>query len=323
MADHLDDADAQLSLLDLLNTGSDAEADDEPEPDVAGIVRTFSPASKRRLGRAIASVDWADVIKPGDRLALVTLTYPAAWQSCCPTPDAAYAHVRALAKRFARATGRPLSCVWKREFQRRGAPHFHLLAPLPSTILEEPVHRWLSRSWYEIVRSGDDRHLVAGTGIDWSEGLRMVDANRAAAYFTGYSAGKADAKAYQDEAPEGWCNDNGSIGRWWGTMALEAVRAEVRITPGNVVEAKRLLRGVLGAQNRTRTVRTRRIDRSTGEVSYRRSRRRYRLSSLRGGATAGCTFLTNDGPALAIALARALQLDQTEPWPKGQRRPLP
>jgi hypothetical protein len=307
----------QGDLLAFLNE----DDDDDDGAELAGIVRTFSRGSKRRLGRTIASIDWADVILVGDRLALVTLTYPGDWRTVCPKPAYAYRHLRALAKRFNRATGRNLTAVWKREFQRRGAPHFHLLAPLPTHVGAEPVREWFARNWYEVVGSGDERHRNAGTGVDWSEGLRMMDANRAAAYFTGYSAGKQDGKAYQDEAPDDWANDNGSVGRWWGTIGVEKTTAWARVTDQQIVGTKRLLRGVLNSQKRTRTATVRRTDRATGEIRYRRVRRRYRLSSLKG-RSAGCTFLTNDGPALTIAIARALDQTPTT-WTPGERRPLP
>jgi hypothetical protein len=310
----------QGDLLDFLNEADNDEDDDAA--DVAGVVRIFSRASKRRLGRAIAKLDWTAAIEDGDRLALFTATYPGEWETVCPTPEHAYRHLRALGKRFERATGRKFKGVWKREFQRRGAPHFHVLTPLPQMIGEETAREWFARNWYEVVGSGDERHLKAGTGVDWSEGLRMMDANRAAAYFCGYSAGKADHKHYQDEAPEGWANDNGSVGRWWGVLGMETVTAEARINPEQVINAKRLLRGVLGGQKRTRKATVRRIDRTTGEIRYRKVTRRYRLSSLNGGAKAGFTFLTNDGPALTIALARALDTEP-RPWPPGERRPLP
>jgi hypothetical protein len=94
----------ELTLIDFLNEEDDE--DDEGAPDAAGIVRTFSRASKRRLGRAIAKLDWSAAIEDGDRLALFTSTYPGDWQTVCPNPEAAYRHLRALGKRFERATGR-------------------------------------------------------------------------------------------------------------------------------------------------------------------------------------------------------------------------
>ena len=154
----------------------------------------------------------------------------------------------------------------------------------------EDARTWIARNWYEVVGSGDERHRLAGTAVDWSEGMRMRDANRAAAYFTGYSAGKQDHKSYQDEAPQDWANDNGSVGRWWGVMGMKPTTAEARLTSRDVIETKRLLRGVLRAQKRTKVYTTRRVDRFTGEIRYRKSRRRYRLSSLVGGDRADVHF---------------------------------
>ena len=148
----------------------------------------------------------------------------------------------------------------------------------------------------------------------------MNDANRAAAYFTGYTTNKD--KSYQDEAPDDWRNANGSIGRWWGTLGLEVTTAERRITDTDIINTKRLLRRAIAAQKRTKKVTTKRVSRETGEVTYRTSNRRYRLRSLNGGHKTGCTYLTNDGPALAIAIARALH-PPTDLWPPGQPWPLP
>ena len=311
--------------VDLDGFAEFLQCDDEDCGGVLGadrIVTEFSAASRRNLGRTIASVDWPSVIRPGHRLAAVTLTLPGDWRKTTPQPDVFYRHLRKFDKRYKRATGHSMSCVWKREFQRRKAPHYHLLMPLPLTIDDMAVQDWISKAWYESVGSGDERHLRAGTRVDWSEGMRMSDANRAAAYFCGYSGGKADEKAYQDEAPGDWTNDNGSVGRWWGTLGLEITTAEARLNERQVVDAKRILRRAMKAQKRTRVVSTKRTNQATGEVTYRRSVRRYRLSSLKGGAMSGCTYLTNDGPALAIALARAVNPISTL-WPPGQPRPLP
>ena len=171
------------------------QCDDEDCGGVLGadrIVTEFSAASRRNLGRAIASVDWPSVIRPGHRLAAVTLTLPRDWRKTTPQPDVSYRHLRKFDKRHKRATGRSMSCGWKREFQRRKAPHYHLPMPLPLTIGNMAVQDWIPKAWYESVGSGDERHLRAGTRVDWSEGMRMSDANRAAAYFCGYSSGKAD-----------------------------------------------------------------------------------------------------------------------------------
>ena len=203
-------------MQDLFN-----EPDDEAEDDESagrGVVREFPRASRRRLGRKIASIDWSAAIEPGHRMAMLTLTYPTDWRTVCPTPSDAYRHLRALAKRYQRATGTPLRAVWKREHQRRGAPHYHVLCAVPIVVGDRPFPEWLSSSWFEIVASGDHRHLRAGTGVDWSEGLRCSSARHAAVYFVAYTGPDGQqSKEYQHRSPEGWVNDSGSVGRWWGS----------------------------------------------------------------------------------------------------------
>ena len=161
------------------------------------------------------------------------------------------------------------------------------------------------------------RHLLAGTRIDWALGLEASDPNRLAAYFSAYSTGKG-GKEYQHHPPDGWQNENGSAGRHWGYRGVELTRSEVGLTREQMIEAQRFLRRYVASQKRTMRTRGR-----TGERP-RAVNRRWQLRSLVGLDT-GFTFLTNDGPGLALALARAIDQPEQEetPWPPGQPRPLP
>ena len=73
----------QGDLLDFLNE----EDDDDDAPEAAGVVRTFSRASKRRLGRAIAE---ARLVRQRSRTATAwpsfTATYPGEWRDGLPEP---------------------------------------------------------------------------------------------------------------------------------------------------------------------------------------------------------------------------------------------
>ena len=312
---------------------------DEPEGDLddlddfdscgdGGVVAEFSRKSKARLGRAVASIDFYTPLKatPGSKIVHITLTYPGDWETVCPDPATLKAHLDAFARRYLRAFGVKLHCVWKREFQRRGAPHLHLLVVTEGrTLAGHGLHRWVSRAWFDVVGSGDRRHLRAGTRCDWAQGLRMSDAHRAAAYFSGYTASKD--KDYQEVLPYGWRNENGSAGRWWGVRGFKPLTAQVRITATAQIHIRRLMRGALGAQKRTRRQTVKRTSRTTGEIRFRKLRRRYSLSSLDAQRDIGFTYLVNDGPAFVVGLARALALmgdnDDPDPWPAGQPRPLP
>jgi hypothetical protein len=211
--------------------------------------------------------------------------------------------------------------MWKREFQDRGAPHLHIFGWWPWRINDHSIHAWLTRSWFEIVGSTDIRHARAGTRVDYHQSIKMSDPARVGNYFASYATSKG-SKEYQNEAPADWTNPNGSVGRYWGIVGLERLGAEVLITPDDMAKVQRLLRGVLGAQKRTH--RTRYSTKGKGPDGMRRRKvnRRYRLSSLKG-LDRGFTFLTNDGAALAYDIARAIQLDHSLPWPRGQPRPLP
>jgi len=127
------------------------------------------------------------------------LTYP----DCFPSgPETWHRHLSSMLKRFGRRY--PGTCiVWRLELVPRKsghnlgvwAPHFHLLVlNVPRLSLE-----WLSESWYQVVGSGDPRHLRAGTSAQRARSFRAVSC-----YILKY-CGKAQAEGF-----DGW------TGRVWG-----------------------------------------------------------------------------------------------------------
>lgn len=78
-----------------------------------GIVKEFSSASRRRLAKLVNCI--------GDSCSFLTLTYP----FCYPGAGEAKSDLRAFFKRILRRF--PSSgIVWKLEYQKRQAPHFHI-----------------------------------------------------------------------------------------------------------------------------------------------------------------------------------------------------
>jgi hypothetical protein len=161
--------------------------------------------------------------------AMLTLTYPGDWLTVAPDGEAVKRHFAALAKRYERAWGEPLVCIWKLEFQGRGAPHFHLSTtpPMGFTTIVDPdtgvlrsvdFRTWLSITWAEIVAHPDPehrrRHRAAGTGVDYAEGIKLTDPRRMAVYFAKYGTG--GRKDYQHRVPHEWlsvalvCDDCGA-----------------------------------------------------------------------------------------------------------------
>jgi hypothetical protein len=129
-----------------------------------GKVAGFSRKSRKRLFDLLASIPH-DVLQPG--VLFVTLTYPSEF----PTDHQTYkSHLRAFFKRLYRKIGREVPILWRLEFQKRGAPHFHLVV----FGLRRVDLKWLSASWYEIVDSGDTSHLLAGTNVKFVLDKRAI-----------------------------------------------------------------------------------------------------------------------------------------------------
>lgn len=139
----------------------------------------------------------------------VSLTYPAEF----PAPDdhGIYKnHLRVMGQAMRREFGENLSAVWKLEFQKRGAAHFHLLVfGIEGDVAT--VRQWFLRRWFEIVGSGDEKHARAGTQVDVARSvagamsylckyLAKEDQTRPG-NFTGRYWGKVNGKALPEASP--------------------------------------------------------------------------------------------------------------------------
>lgn len=133
----------------------------------------------------------------------VTLTYPGEFS---PDWRRWKRDLDAFLRRLERK--RPESgVIWKLEPQTRGAPHFHLLVFGASYSL---LRWWAARAWFEVVGSGDERHLRAGTRVE-----RLRSARGARAYAAKYLGKLPDA------LPSGV--DWEAVGRWWGVRHPENI----------------------------------------------------------------------------------------------------
>lgn len=97
------------------------------------------------------------------------------------------------------------SYLWFLEFQKRGAPHIHILLdyPLPQDEVGRlDLFTMVSVQWFETVGSGDEKHLLAGTRC---ETIRKQDG--AARYCLKYAY-----KTKQKCVPAAYQN----VGRFWG-----------------------------------------------------------------------------------------------------------
>jgi hypothetical protein len=253
----------------------------------------------------LVSLDYSTLVEAGPA-AMVTLTYPGEWLSVAPNGRAAKAHLRALQLRWRRRWGAPLVGIWKLEFQRRGAPHFHILARLPVAAGTSGVGEflsWLSITWASVVGHADAgeraRHVLAGTGVDWREGLRASDPRRVAVYFLKH--GMLSGKEYQNCVPLAWQEPGQGPGRFWGVWGLPSVVREVPVTYAQALRISRTVRRWHKASDAVRVTKVVRVDHSTGLLRQRTVRRR--VVWMRG---AFGFHAVNDAPALALVVARLL-----------------
>lgn len=188
-----------------------------------GEVRGFTKASRHRMLQFLQTVDREKCGMP----LFVTLTYPGKWPG---DPRRWKRDLEVWLARLKRA--HPAAwAVWRLEPQRRGAPHYHLLVFGLLMLAKE----WLSRSWFEVVGSGDERHLRAGTQVQRVESWRRV---------IGYAA-KYLAKEVS-ELPKAWQH---GVGRWWGIHRRKLApreALEVELEGAAYFRVRRVLRRLLG-----------------------------------------------------------------------------
>lgn len=178
------------------------------EGSVRGKIEFLSGASRRRLALIAGN-------SPVTFRSFVTVSYPA--QFPCDG-KLVKKHLKALLEALRRRCG-ALEYLWFLEFQRRGAPHLHIFTdhalPEPLSIMTRkcgrtgkdcrvhwPSQDWISSRWYEIVGSGDERHLRAGSA--WE----VVEKPDGAARYVA----KESYKTFQKQVPKDFQN----VGRFWG-----------------------------------------------------------------------------------------------------------
>ena len=125
-----------------------------------GRVTTFSPQSRRRFIRKMASVDQG--ADGPNRLLFLSMTYHRNWPE---DPAVQYDQLRRCHRKLERRFGR-IPLFWKKEFQTRGSPHYHLVAFLPA---ELATRRQISKfvdfataCWIDVVAGPEgSRELMA------------------------------------------------------------------------------------------------------------------------------------------------------------------
>lgn len=321
----------------------DDVSDDDDDLPRRGVIREWSPRSRSRMVKALADIDHDSWLQPHWRLAMVTLTLPDNWLAVAPKGEDFKAAFRRFEFRWLKA-GLPWQCVWKLEFQRRGAPHLHMMIRVPDESWRDPRGRapfrmWLSRAWADSVRSDRvfchrcqvercdcfspdteyARHLSAGTNVDF--GFRGTDPKRISVYFLKHSAKTMDSKEYQHQVPQQWWRNGHGPGRFWGVAGLDRHIVTVELTARAWVLARRILKGVHRG-NMARAALSRRAHAISG---FGESVRRATIHDLRifgkrktrvfTDPLAGGWLISQDAPALAYRIAHHIALSEPDVLP--------
>lgn len=174
-----------------------------------GEIVRFSRASRRRLMLLFSAVPWRSF--DPRRLVFVTLTYPNKYPA---NPRKWKEDLWAFRRRLERSWG-PLSIIWKMEFQKRGAAHFHLLLFCEDSLVPPrsevekpwPLAASMLEAWHEIAGAGDKRHLRHGVDV------RQANSWRGAMMYLSKYLAKVQTVEHEE-----------SIGRLWGVWRYEALQ---------------------------------------------------------------------------------------------------
>jgi hypothetical protein len=159
-----------------------------------GAVREFSQRSRLNLSETVRNTEiiWGS---------MACLSYPVEFPA---DGRLVKKHLRAFLEAMKRRYGPAVAYLWFLEFQKRGAPHIHILCGH----LVEVDREWLAATWFRIVGSADPKHYrVHCHEKQWQEIYSEDGCER---YVAKYAH-----KTFQKEVPEGFEN----VGRFWGHSA--------------------------------------------------------------------------------------------------------
>lgn len=262
----------QLRLF-LSETAVEGARDNEPGS-TRGVVTGWSRKSRSNMLRTIAGLDLVG------RWGMLTLTLPGDWWTVCDTPERAKAALTAFQKRWERSLGIDFVGVWKMEFQRRGAVHFHVGVQLPDKL--DGLDDFVRDAWHEVLchpgRHGRcdlagcpwAYHRRHGAQLDTRYGNRIRQAGKAfASYFAKH--GVWSTKEYQHQLPGfrlrrgAWllaalgapCDQLERLaaawdepGRWWGTRnVFEADTVHGELSDAEMEAARLVARKVIARRS--------------------------------------------------------------------------
>lgn len=219
------------------------QEDDPPKPEKPeapkrerGDIKGFSKKSRYRMQKRMNRLDFDNL----ENLYSVTLTYPKRF------PEDGITHktdLDVILKRFKRRFGDDIEYLWKLEFQKRGAPHYHIIIRLPKRYQLPYLQRWLGKNWFEVAqRFWDEKqinHLDAGTQFKELTKKQGKDSLQSAAFYLCKYINKEE-----DNTPE-------HQGRYWGySRNWGILMHEAELTGRELIQFRRLVKKYTKRNNR-------------------------------------------------------------------------
>ena len=220
-----------------------------------GSIRGFSRQSRARMVRTLCELDYSPLFEGGSKPGMLTLTVPGEWEKLFPTVKQYKAAINRFRVAYRYSWGREIVGVWKNEYQRRGAPHLHLMMVIPKGRAKgtgEDFRTWAAREWARACRTLEklckcdlevitehpreceySKHVAAGIRVDFDEAGNWSDAKRIAIYYAKH--GLFGAKEYQNQPPELWV-EAGAVGRFWGYWGLRKGGVTIEVDMRRVVK---------------------------------------------------------------------------------------
>ena len=206
------------------------------KPAPRGAVQKFTFDSKRRLDLVLRNT--ADLWE-----SMITLTYPNEFPA---DGKEVKRHLAAFLQWLRR---KKCAYLWVLEFQERQAPHFHILVKGQNGSAWLPKDD-LKKEWFNIVASGDEKHLDQGAFIEI-----IRDEKEAAQYVAKFKKHGDTLRSYFPEAFKGTRGKiqdyfgkedqktvpaiYKNVGRFWGCSRL--LEKVALMTEGEYAEVKKLL----------------------------------------------------------------------------------
>lgn len=168
------------------------------------IIDGYSRQSRNRLLKYLLSIDYHKMELP----LFYTLTYPNEYSD---DPEQWKRDLNTFIKRLERLY--PDLCgIWRLEPQIREAPHFSGFLWGCDELSTMEGKKLFSKMWFEVVGSGDEKHLRAGTGIE-----KPDDVNGLIFYLSKYLS-----KSEKGGVPQEF---KYPVGRYWGVFHRDRISA--------------------------------------------------------------------------------------------------